>query len=209
METTPAMPEKFEQLLQLPKIERHHLDVLTPIEKGDFLKMVHARIPSLQGEELDYYVAQTSALLDQHEIWEFNHRKIEAIIERHVQQTGGMPGTTEIAMATKLSRPTVRKHLTAMNTPAQASDQTNSIALMVPRVMGAVLKQALRGDLKAAKIYIEGASRQKETRGTVINQNNHIQINNILINQRLISQLPPDKLKRIEFIITGKDDEPE
>jgi len=117
-----------------------------------------------------------------------------------------MPSTVDIANATKLSRPTVRKHLTAINTSPHTIDQNNSIALMVPRVMGSVLKQALRGDLKAAKIYMDAATKRKETPATVINQNNYLQINNIIINQHVIEQLKPEQLKKIELIITGNDD---
>lgn len=206
METTPAISQKFNKLMKLEKIERHHLNHLSPTQKAAFLQMVHAQIPLLHGEELDRYIEQTSSLLDQNEVWEFNHRKIEVIIERHVHQTGAMPSTTDIANATKLSRPTVRKHLAAISTSPHTEDQNNGIAIMVPRVMGSVLKQALRGDLKAAKIYMDAASRQKETTSTVINQNNYIQINNTIINQKLISKLNPEQLKKIELIITGNNE---
>ena len=205
METTPAILQKFDELMKLEKIERHHLDVLTSTEKADFLQMVHDKIPYLQGEELDRYIEQTSALLDQNEVWEFNHRKIEVIIERYVKETGNMPSTSAIAADTKLSRHTVRKHLKAVNTSPVTSDQANGIALMLPRVMGSVLKQALHGDIKAARVYIEAANRQKQTTATVINQNNYIQINNIIINQQLVEQLSPQQLKKIEMIITGND----
>ena len=53
METTPAILQKFDELMKLEKIERHHLDVLTSTEKADFLQMVHDKIPYLHGEELD------------------------------------------------------------------------------------------------------------------------------------------------------------
>ena len=209
METTPAIPQKFDELLKLEKIERHHLDILNPLEKVDFLKYIHGKIPELHGEELDRYIEQTSSLLDQNEIWEFNHRKIEVIIERHVKATGAMPSTVDIAAATKLSRLTVRKHLTAINTSPHTIDQTNGIAIMVPRVMGGVLRQALKGDLKASKIYLDAAHKQKDAPSTVINQNNYIQINNTIINQQLIEKLSAEQLKKIELIITGKDDKVE
>ena len=206
METTPAIPQKFDELMKLEKIERHHLDILTTAEKAEFLQFIHSKIPDFHGEELDRYIEQTSSLLDQNEIWEFNHRKIEVIIERHVKETGAMPSTVDIANATKLSRPTVRKHLAAINTSPHTIDQNNSIALMVPRVMGGVLRQALKGDLKASKIFLDAASKQTTTPATVINQNNYLQINNIIINQQLIEQLKPEQLKKIELIITGNDD---
>src|ERR1700677_5066578 len=106
METTPAIPQKFDELLKLEKIERHHLDILTTTEKADFLQLIHSKIPELHEEELDRYIEQTSALLDQNEVWEFNHRKIEIIVERYIKETGIIPTTATIAYDTKLSRPT-------------------------------------------------------------------------------------------------------
>jgi hypothetical protein len=207
MENTPAIPPKFDELMKLEKIERHHLDILTTVEKDDFLKLIHSKIPYLHGEEFDKYVEQTSSLLDKNEIWEFNHTKIAIIIERYVKENGTMPTTANIASATKLSRPTVRKHLKDLSASPNLSDQNNGIALMLPRVMGGVLRQALNGDLKAAKIYMDAATKQKETSATVINQNNYLQINNTIINQQLIEQLTPGQLKKIELIITGNDND--
>jgi len=208
MENTPAIPQKFDDLLKLEKIERHHLNNLTPTEKADFLQLIHSKIPDLHGEDLDRYIEQTSALLDKNEIWEFNHSKIEIIIERHVKQTGRMPTTADIAFATKLTRTTVKKHLKHHHLSPNLSDQTNGINIMLPRVMGGLLQQALHGDLKASKIYMDAAIKQTTTPATtVINQNNYITINNTIINQQLIEQLKPEQLKKIELIITGKDDD--
>ena len=208
METTPAIPQKFEELLKLEKIERHHLDILSPAEKAEFLKLVHSKVPYLHGEELDRYIEQTSALLDKNEIWEFNHSKIVVIIERYVKETGKLPTTADIAADAKLTRTTVKKHLATYNSSPNLSDQTNGIGMMLPRVMGGVLRQALHGDLKAAKIYMDAATKQTGTpTATVINQNNYIQINNTIINQQLIEQLKPEQLKKIELIISGKDEE--
>ncbi len=206
METTPSIPQKFDDLLKLEKIERHHLDILDPTEKVEFLQLIHSKIPELHEEELDRYMEQTSALLDQNEVWEFNHRKIEVIIERYIKETGVIPTTATIAYHTKLSRPTVRKHLTAINNSPNQQDQTSSMAMMVPRVIGNVLKQALKGDLKASKIYLDAASKQTTAPATVVNQNNYLQINNIIINQQIIEKLNPEQLKKIELIITGKDE---
>lgn len=205
METTPAIPQKFQQLLKLEKIERHHLDILSPTEKADFLQHIHSQIPNLHGEELDNFIEQTSALLDKNEIWDFNHSKIAIIVERHVNQYSAMPSIASIASATGLTRTTVRKHLEAFNNNPDPNDTTNSVGIMLPRVMGGVLKQALTGNLKASKIYIDAAIKQKETTSTIINQNNYIKIYNTIINQQLIEQLPPEKLKQIELILTGKD----
>jgi hypothetical protein len=208
METTPAIPQKFDELLKLEKIERHHLDILTAAEKAEFLQLIHDKFPYIHGEELDRYVEQTSALLDKNEIWEFNHSKIAIIIERYVKETGKMPTTADIASAAKLTRTTVKKHLAAYTTSPNLSDQNNGIGMMLPRVMGGVLRQALHGDLKAAKIYMDAATKQTGApAATVINQNNYIQINNTIINQQLIEQLKPEQLKKIELIINGKDED--
>ncbi len=208
METTPAIPQKFDDLLKLEKIERQHLDILNAEEKAEFLKLIHSKIPYLHGEELDRYIEQTSALLDKNEIWEFNHSKIVIIIERHVKETGKLPTTADIAYDTKLSRTCVKRHLAAYNSSPNLSDQTKGMGMMLPSVMGGVLRQALHGDLKAAKIYMDAATKQTGAPpATVINQNNYIQINNTIINQQLIEQLKPEQLKKIELIINGKDED--
>ena len=208
MQTTPAIPQKFDELMKLEKIERRHLNILTTAEQADFLQFIHSKFPYIHGEELDRYVEQTAALLDKNEIWEFNHSKIVIIIERYVKETGKMPTTADIASGAKLSRTCVKRHLASYNNSPNLSDQNNGIGMMLPSVMGGVLRQALHGDLKAAKIYMDAATKQTGTpAATVINQNNYIQINNTIINQQLIEQLKPEQLKKIELIINGKDED--
>ena len=202
METSPETQQKFDELMKLEKIEHHHLGILTADEKTLFLQTVHAKIPTLSGEEFDNYVEQTKSLLDQEEIWEFNHSKIAVLVERYVIKNGTIPSVASIAYDTKLSRKTVSRHLNAYTGSTALKDKKNAMAIVMMQVMGKVSQKALAGDLKAARLYYDIVSTPQKPESPTNKQNNYIQINNTQLNQQIIQLLEPEQLTQIEQIIS-------
>ena len=192
---------KFDELMKLEKIEHHHLDILSADEQFLFLQTLHDKIPTLSGQQFDNYVEQTKSLLDQEEIWEFNHSKIAVIVERYIKENGAIPSVASIAYDTKLSRKTVSKHLAAFTGSTALKDKKNAMAIVMMQVMGKVSQQALRGDLKAARLYYDMANTPQKPESPASKQNNYIQINNTLLNQQIIQLLEPEQLAQIEQII--------
>jgi hypothetical protein len=201
MEILPQTQQKFDNLLQLNRIERQHLDILSETEKELFLQTLSSKIPTLSGTQLDHFIEQTKLILNHDEIWELNHLKISILVERYIIQNGCIPTIADIAHATKLTRKTVTKHLNLFLNSTIVKEQKQTMQVMLARVIGKVLQQALCGDIKAARLYYDMASTQKpETPAT--KQNNYIQINNTLINQQILQLLEPDQLTQIENIIS-------
>ena len=71
------------------------------------------------------------------------------------------------------------------------------------------LKAALKGDLKASKLFLDATKEQKTSETKVNTQHNYVQINKTVINQQVIQQLKPEQLKLIEQIIAGNESKPE
>ena len=75
--------------------------------------------------------------------------------------------------------------------------------------MGTVMKAALKGDLKAAKLFFENSKPRKTKEKPANTQNNYVQLNKTVINQQVIQQLKPEQLQLIEQIIAGNQGKPE
>jgi hypothetical protein len=201
MEITPATQQKFDELMKLDRIELHHLEILTPAEKAQFLEEVHATIPLLTGKEFDHYIEQTKALMDNDEIWELNHTRIAIAIERYVGQYKVAPSAAGLAALTNLTPKTIRKHMAMFRSSPVTKDQSDAIGMMIPRVMAVLLDQAVKGDVRAGKAFLDVALKQQAIQPAINNQNNFMQINNTVINQQILQQLKPEQLKQIEQII--------
>ena len=118
---------------------------------------------------------------------------------------GTVPTTSHLAVTCGLSRITVREHLKAFNDSEARSEQNMAVNIMRYDIMGTVIKAALKGDLKAAKLYLETTKAFKAGDTTVNTQNNYVQINKTVINQQVIQQLKPEQLYLIEqIIVDGK-----
>jgi hypothetical protein len=131
--------------------------------------------------------------------WEKNHAEISNTVIKHLNQYGTMPSKSLIASSTGLSRLTVHRHLQTFNEHNIYQNERESFGLMKHQVVSQILRAALRGDLKAAKLFLDAASQlDAPDKGTT---NNYIQINKTVINQQIIQQLKPQQLRQIEHII--------
>ncbi len=131
--------------------------------------------------------------------WEENNALIGNAIYKHLNQYGTMPSKALIAEATGLSRLTVHRHLETFTAHDIYKDERLSFGIMKHHVVSQVLRSAMRGDLKAAKLFLETSNQLEAAgKGTV---NNYVQINKTVINQQVIQQLNPEQLEQIEKIV--------
>ncbi|MDE5431526.1 hypothetical protein KRE40_09410 [Elizabethkingia meningoseptica] len=83
---------------------------------------------------------------------------------------------------------------------------------MADKIIWQMYSLADRGDVKAARLFLDVAGRtgKNENRKPhqINNQNNYIQINGMVFNEQMINKLSPDQLSSIEGIlktVTVKD----
>ncbi len=207
MEKLPQTAHKFDMLLCLEKIEHCHLKALGPDDKTAFMDMLYNRLAKLaeceRDEELNALVAKAAALLDNEFIWEHNHAKIMKAMRAYTRANGTVPTKAYLASTCGLNRKTIQEHLKAFNGNATGNDQNEAINIMSHDIMGTVIKAALNGDMKAAKLYFDTTKVFKPNEIKVSTQNNFVQINKTVINQQVIQQLKPEQLQLIEQIIAG------
>jgi hypothetical protein len=75
---------------------------------------------------------------------------------------------------------------------------------MGPKVLARVYAFAVNGDVKAARLFLQATGYLQATNNPstgIETQNNYIQINNTIINQSKLKELPLDKLTQIEEIL--------
>ena len=207
MEKLPQTAHKFDMLLCLEKIEQAHLAALKPDEKGAFMDMLYGKLAKLaeyeRDEECDALVGKTAAILDKEFIWEHNHAKIMKAMKAYTRANGTVPTQTYLATTCSLSRRTVREHLKDYGGNEAWGEKNDAINIMSQDIMGTVIKAALKGDMKAAKLYLETTKAFRPNEIKVSTQHNYVQINKTVINQQVIQQLKPEQLQLIEQIIAG------
>ena len=102
--------------------------------------------------------------------WEENHKDITNFITQHLAEFGAMPDKSLIAKATGLSRKTVHKHLRGYAEMMVDENDMSGFEVMTELVSAQILKAALRGDLNAAKLFLETSKSWHNSK--VIRRNN-------------------------------------
>jgi hypothetical protein len=142
-------------------------------------------------------------------IWEKNHEQIKEVILSYLLGDGSMPSKAIIAKKTGLSRETIYKHIRAFAESTAYQNEVDSFELMTGKVMAQVTRAAIKGNIKAAKLFLDSTKklRNQAADKEVTQQNNFVQINKTIINQQIIQQLKPEQLKLIEEIIVQQTEE--
>jgi len=149
------------------------------------------------------------------EIWEENHRTVVTHMAAYFEFHGSLPSNSVLAQKTGLSRQCIIRHLTTYREEPEYEIQKAKMKIMKLRIMERVLSQAVLGDVKAAKVYIDAVTkmetaprgereRERERGERIRQQNNFFQVNGIVISKEKLEQLAPEKLKALEDIFSGK-----
>lgn len=141
-------------------------------------------------------------------LWELNHAKITSAIANHIAEHGSMPANSLVAEATGLNRNTIAKHMSAYR-EGLLKKEREGLGLMTNHILARVMKEAMQGDLTAAKLFLDRLDPvEKKTPVKEPVQHNYVQINKTVINQQVIQQLTPDALMQIEQIIANNLNQP-
>lgn len=195
-------------LLKQTKIANEDLNKLTKRQQILFTKEFTVLLNNARDEDKDRVLDKIIDRLPEktrNEIWEINHANIQNAIMEYIDICGNMPTKTRIADATGLSRQTIDKHLKEFKHHPLYKDHKEQYEYMLPKVLGEVLRQCLKGDMRAAKLYFDVVSEPKGK--TKINtQNNYLQINGIVVDEEKLSRLKPDQLQQLEKILQSVSD---
>lgn len=203
-----AAKQKVNRLLSLKKMSLQDIEDLDQVERDYLEQTAIKKLQQLTGAERDSFIEKIEAIVPvstKHQLWEHNQMRISSTISKFISKHGFMPAKTVIAEQTGLSRQTVVKHVKEYQTHPEYLAAIQQFKLMAPNVLASVLKSAINGDTKAARLYFEmvGAI-SKQQPGMVVNeQNNYIQVNNTILSQENLRALTAEQLNQIEQIITN------
>lgn len=203
--------QKAKHLWSLKQITHSDLDILTKLERREYLIDVNERLTDSKGIERDNLFCQFEPIFDEetkNQCWEYNHAKITVAIEQLISVSGRMPSKVDLANKTGLSRPTIDKHLKEYASNPLYLQETEQFKFMTGKVLATVLNFAMKGDIRACKLYLEFMGSIKGGGNTYNTQNNFIQINGKIISQEAIKHLNNDQLRTIENIVKEVTEEP-
>ena len=201
-----ATKQKADRLLTLNKITAKDLEGLDQAERDYIAETCTQTVQALSGIERDKFLDKIALIITPNTnagIWEHNHAVISSAIAGYIQQYGSMPNKSTIADQTGISRATVGKHIAAYKNHPEFTAQMEQFQFIAPKVLANVFKYALKGDMKAARLYFEmvGAPNQQANHKVTGTQNNYIQINNTILSQDNLKQLSTEQLNQIESIV--------
>ncbi|WP_313100164.1 winged helix-turn-helix transcriptional regulator [Epilithonimonas sp.] len=202
------LESKVEALFKLDTITEEHTEALSAEEMDIFRDKMNEKFVNLKGTKRDRFIKQTEEINSpevKNKLWEYNNVQIMNFIISFVNECGVLPQQSQIADKTGLSRQTIHKHLKELQNNQLYKDLSEQFKFMQQKVLGEVLRQAIKGDMKAAKLYLDVVSGQRGK--TKINtQNNYLQINGILVDEEKLSKLKPDQLQQLERILQSVSD---
>ena len=204
-----ATKQKADRLLAQNKITLNDIEALNQAEREYIAEKCTQIVQDLKDNERDKFLDKIAPVITPDTnaaIWEHNHATISGAIARYIQQYGSMPDKTTIAEQTGLSRKTVARHIAAYRDHPEFTAQMEQFQFIAPKVLANVFKYALRGDMKAARLYFEmvGAPNQQTKNVAAGTQNNYIQINNTILSQDNLKKLTAEQLDQIESIVNRK-----
>jgi len=209
MTTLPVPADKIDRLLALETITERDIEGLTPFERQYFNEATSRTLATLRGAERDDFLNKIDPILPastKQDIWEYNHTLINRAVAEYMERNGAMPAKSDLARKTGLSRHTICKHFKEFKQHPAYAAEMEQFKYMAPNVLANVFKQAVKGNMSAARIYLDmiGATGSQPA-GTVINeQNNYIQVNNTKLSQQNLEQLTAEQLNQIENIIRNR-----
>ncbi|WP_407498218.1 hypothetical protein [Elizabethkingia anophelis] len=202
------LEKKINAVFELKKVSINDITDFNKEEQDYFSDEVNRRINSLQGEAQEKLYTKLDEVLHpdiKNQRWEVNHYNIMWAISTLTREHGNFPPVNLIAEKLNISRTTIYKHLKTFKESSLYKEQQQSIELMADKVIWQMYTLADRGDVKAARLFLDVAGRTgKKESGKpqqVNNQNNYIQINGMVFNEQLLNRLSPDQLNSIEGIL--------
>ncbi len=208
LKKVPTSEEIVSSLLKKDRITKEDLYDFTDADKALFSETVQQLAKSLKAEERDDFFLKIDDIVTddtKRGIWETNHFNIVSTINTLIKRSNRMPTKTEIADEVGISRQTVHKHLNEYSSNPLYANQLEQHKIMGDRVLTAMYQEAIQGNVKAAKLYLQvtGFLNGRESGIRINSQTNYIQVNGTVINEEALKQLPPEQLNLLCNMVKG------
>jgi predicted transcriptional regulator len=142
--------------------------------------------------------------------WQSNHVSVQAAIANLLSEYNRMPSVLEIAQEAKLSRQTVNKHLKNFDTQELYKEEWNKLKYSAVNVAGKVMKEAMKGNMKAARLFFDLINNDPMQANTYVKnqiknqQNNYLTIDNVKLDEATLKSMPAELLQQIEEFVKIK-----
>ena len=199
--------EKVNRVFALEKITPKDIEDFNKPEREYLEEITTKKLAALKGVERDHFLNKIEPVFSantKNSVWEYNHLVITNFISKFMREHGIMPPKNCIVEQTGLSRQTVAKHFKEYTSHPGFTAEMEQFKFMANNILATVFKYASRGDMRAARLYLEMVGAINKKQNTVVNeQNNYIQINNTILSQENLKQLSAEQLNQIESFITN------
>ena len=135
-------------------------------------------------------------------LWGMNHSLVLIAINKFTSDNGRFPSRVELSQATGLSRQTINKHLKAYFGSQEYHEKQEDFVIMREGLLAKIYAMACRGDIKAAKLFIEATSQLKSPTMIKHQQNNFIQVNGTVITEEQLKQLPEEQQVKLNEVLS-------
>jgi hypothetical protein len=210
--STRLTPAKIHEIVTGEDFSPREIHKLSEYQKRKIHAYIRGRLPRCQPRERKILTQRlalfaTDADLRQ-DTWEYHHANICTALAGYLQEQEIMPTRAVLAAKTGYTRQTISKHLKAFREHSVQGMDAGIGMLLKSRVTEKMLVMALKGDVRAAKVYLEAVSRRPapEKKAGVKMQNNFIRINGLVISEERLSRLRPEQLSLLEELL-GTDRE--
>jgi hypothetical protein len=154
-------------------------------------------------------VSDTVTVGTRNHVYESNHNRILNQIHQYVKIYWQVPSITKISEETGLSRTTIYRHLDETNLNDYVGKEFIKFNMLIPKIIGSLYALIFDGNtsvkdiIKASKTILEFQEFSNKYGGgvNIEQQNNQININNTILTQEQVQNLPPDVMAQIEKLI--------
>lgn len=129
--------------------------------------------------------------------WENNHSRIKAFIRNYLIEKKGMPQVTDISNALNLSRVTVYEHLNEGIANEFYAEKFKQMEYMTLDILQLLYMRLMEGNVMAGKVWLDYVSKMQQGGYNVRQQNNYLQVNNMILDQSRLAELPEEDRQRI------------
>lgn len=208
----PSKKQGLQKLSDFRKVrDNEDYNELSSEDKKSFKSYLIKKITKARGTENKLKVMEFAASIIpddsddlRNQVWEINHQIIVGFIHNFIRENNRMPTKTEISSEVKLSRQTITKHIKEFEKSEFAEEQMRKFKLLKPQIMTSLYRIGVDyGNVKALKVLLDVIDRSGCNQTYI--ENNFIQINNFILDQKQIENLSEEERRGILSIIQRHD----
>lgn len=173
-------------------------------KKQLFNQFFEIALNSLAGDDYDRFLEKVEQLItvaSKQNIDEARYVKIANAIDRLTKQNNRFPARCEIVTETDYSHKAVNECLEKYKDSFIYKGREEELIVMREKMISMCYQYGIKGDMKAARLFMECTGERKEKTCNRNEQNNFIQVNGYTITTEQLKQLPEEKQIQINDIL--------